>query len=123
VEKNYKIANEYFELSNGKDDLLFENNSDLYKQTCMKNSQYLFELGHSYFDGLGFEKNYEKAFQYFIKSLESFPDNDSSLYALGKLYEYVYGVSVNYIKALNYYKLAILNNKNSINIYQKIMIN
>ena len=94
-------------------------NSKINKELNIKNSYSFFELGDSYFNGLGVKKNYEKALEYFTKSIEINPDNCNSLYELGQLYETDSGVPINIVRALNYYKLANLNDKRSLDTYKE----
>ncbi len=123
VPKDYKTANEYYELAAKTDTLYaypllalgesyhfgrgviqddymaFEYFS---KASRLQYTLSYFRMGEAYQDGKGVERDYQKSFEWFEKGAN---ENDSYCYfALGLAYELGRGVSVDYHKAVEYYK-------------------
>ncbi|KAK8842215.1 hypothetical protein M9Y10_026446 [Tritrichomonas musculus] len=71
-------------------------------------SEALVNLGNLYYDGLGVERNYSKAKEYYELSAKQ--NNSSALFNLGSLYANGHGVEQNYSKAKEYYELSAKQN-------------
>ena len=92
IQKDYKKAVSLFHTAIALDEA---NSGDCY--AC---------LGDCYYQGLGVETNYDKAFEYYHKA-SSFDETPSSAYAtLGILYYNGYGVNKDYKKAVEWFTKA-----------------
>ncbi|KAK8883474.1 hypothetical protein M9Y10_042566 [Tritrichomonas musculus] len=67
-------------------------------------SSFLFELGNLYKFGIGVEKNYTKAIEFY--EMSSKLQNSLAMFNLGNMYQCGYGVEVDYLKAKGYYELS-----------------
>ena len=65
------------------------------------------KLGDLYFNGIGVEQDYKKAFIYYIQSAER--GNTDAQYQIGLMYCEGKGVSVDYHKAYLYYAISDIN--------------
>ena len=64
-------------------------------------------IGHCYEEGIGVEKDYSKAFEWYQKSAKT--KNSNSIHAIGKLYAEGKGVRKDYSKMIEYYEKAAQN--------------
>ncbi len=75
---------------------------DLFVKAKKKNSEACFEICRRYFEGIGIEQSYEKAYEYFKRATEC-GDNNTAIYSLALCYEHGYGVDKNENEAYNQY--------------------
>lgn len=74
------------------------------KQARKGDASAQFQLGECYYNGLGVEKNYEKAVKWYLEAANS--GNPKAQYAMGRCYEKGVGVSRNKEKAKEWYKAS-----------------
>lgn len=81
-------------------------------------------LGWMYFWGRGCKTNYEKAYQYFMKAYEIYPDYDFILLHLGIMYIHGYGIEADFAKGKDFIKRAAdLGNEDARKEYTKLQMN
>ena len=72
----------------------------------MKNEDVIFALAYMYVNGLGTEKNYDKAFDLFNSIANGEYEHAEVYYNLGMMHNFGRGTPVNHVKALEYYEKA-----------------
>ena len=105
--KNEEKSSEYYrEALNGfteiepNADFIFPYESDYQKPVDMR-SYVWYRIGKMHCYGLGTQQDYEKAFEWFLKSAEE--GNKFAQYSLGNLYYYGNGTDKNFSQAFNWY--------------------